>query len=77
MKKSDTSGIESATFRLLAQCLNQLRYRVPQSHVDWPKIEPVPSVFRDWRLTDRAMAGLVCTQNDVHVRFTDDTPNAV
>jgi len=35
MKKNQItpSGIEAATFRLVAQCLNQLRHRLPQDYL--------------------------------------------
>jgi hypothetical protein len=33
LKKSTSSGLEPATFRLVTQCLNQLRYRVPVTYI--------------------------------------------
>jgi hypothetical protein len=35
LKNSPTPGIEPSTFQLVAYCLNQLRYRVPQKHVKY------------------------------------------
>jgi hypothetical protein len=35
LKKSTSSGLELATFRLVAKCLNQLRYRVPLNKISY------------------------------------------
>jgi hypothetical protein len=36
-KKSTSSGLEPATYRLVAQCLNQLRYRVHLNYLEQNK----------------------------------------
>jgi hypothetical protein len=36
LKKSTSTGIEPATFRLVAYCLNKLRYRVPLANLYGP-----------------------------------------
>jgi hypothetical protein len=40
LKNQVTSGMEPATFRLVAQCLDQLRYRVPLVFCYNYKIKP-------------------------------------
>jgi hypothetical protein len=38
-----TSGIEPANFRLVAQCINQLRHRLPRLYVKYPLFVTFPS----------------------------------
>jgi hypothetical protein len=66
MKKNPLtpSGIELATFRLVAQCLNQLRHRLPQRS---------QLVLRNWYLPDEGTSSselkiaTVVTTKPIHV----------
>ena len=69
-------GIEPATFRFAAQCLNQFPHRGPQSFgIKWHKYLNetqrvfVTSIFLDFRVTSLATSSQLLTQTHVHTNL--------